>query len=525
VKRDSAERQRQSGVEACFARWELLRGPRRLESRPSGATLGRRLRGAFEELGPVFSAFGLYLASRVDLLGAADALELASLSDRVLPLPSGVVHERIAAELGPASAFFAGLEAEPFDSRLFLQSHRGRLTTGEPVIVRLVRGDMAEGVDADLEMLPVAGEALLAQGWTASAVREAIDGFRQHLIEQADLRSAVQDLDLLAGDAEVFSRLAVPAVFRDLTTARLLTVADLGGVSFGQVAPEGSRDLARSLCALWWRQVLAGRLFPLDLGAEDVRVLPDGRIAFQGSAFARSTAALQADLREALVAVLYRDPDAACTALLREMVREDGARSEEDLRLRLRQIVPFRDGSWSSNGESLAEYLFLYARTARECGYRPRPALLELYRGLFAIAILVRRLAPANDPLSEGLQELRLLLGFSQVREAMSFDSWGGQLDRYALLMASLPQRLDELLTRTAEEPVSQRAGRSLRGARRAESSHLLLAAALMVMAALALLLHHFVQAGALAGQGEKVAATLFLVVGGLLLWALGRTR
>lgn len=523
MKRGSVERQRQSGAEACFARWELLRGPRRLESRPSGASLGRRLRGAFEELGPVFSAFGLYLASRVDLVAVGDALELAELSDWVQPLPAGEVYERIAAELGRPSGIMT-LEVEPFESRLFLQAHRGRLASGEPVIVRLVREDTAAGVEADLELLPVAGEVLAAQGWTAAAVEEVLDGFRQHLYGQADLQSAVQDFALLAEDAEVFSRLAVPVAFRDLTTARLLTIADLGGVSLVQAAPEGSRDLARNLCALWWRQVLAGRLFPLGLGAEDVRVLPDGRIALQGASFARSTVALQTDLREALVAVFYRDPDGACTALLREMAREDGARSEEELRLRLRQIVPFRDGAWSSSGESLAEHLFLYARTARECGYRPRRPLLELYRGLFAMALLSRRLAPGHDPLGEGLQEFRLLAGFSQVREAMSFDSWNGQLDRYAMLMVSLPQRLDELLTRAAEGDLqpAQRAGRP---PRRAESAHLLLAAALMVMAALALLLHHFGQAGALAGQGEAAAAALFLVVGVLLLWALGRSR
>ncbi len=61
--------------------------------------------------------------------------------------------------------------------------------------------------------------------------------------------------------------------------------------------------------------------------------------------------------------------------------------------MRLRQIVPFRDGSWTPSGESLAEHLFLYARTARECGYRPRRPLLELYRGLFAVALLSQRLA------------------------------------------------------------------------------------------------------------------------------------
>ena len=193
--------------------------------------------------------------------------------------------------------------------------------------------------------------------------------------------------------------------------------------------------------------------------------------------------------------------------------------------MRLRQIVPFRDGSgppavraWPSTFSSTR------ARLA-ECGDRPRRVPAGAPSRPSPVALLSQRLAPGYDPLSEGLQEFRLLAGFSQVREAMSFDSWSGQLDRYALLMVSLPQRLDELLTRGAEEDARLASPREGRAPRRAESSHPVLAAALMVMAALALLLHYFVQAGALAGQGEKVSATLFLVVGGFLLWALGRTR
>lgn len=537
-RRSDAERPRQSRVEACLARWELLRRPRRLEEvqevGPSSAALGRRLRGAFAELGPVFSAFGLYLASRIDLVTASDALELADLSERVHPLPVGELRERIAAELGrPAGDAYAALETEPIESRLLLQAHRGRLATGEPVIVRLVRTDAEEAVAADLELLPLVGEALVAQGWTETAAREAIAGFQQSLRERTDLRPAVQDLDLLSTDAAVFGRLVAPAVFRDLTTARLLTTMDLGGVFLGDAAPSSRqswgppgdlRELARSLCTVWLHQALAGRVFPIELGDEDVCVLRDGRFGFQGVAFARPPAAVQADFREALLAVALRDPDAACTALLRGMAREASATSIEQLRMHLRQIVPFRDGSWSPGGESLAEHTFLYARTARACGYRLRRPLLELLRGFFAMSLIGRRLAPEHDPLFEGLQDVRVLTGVSQVREAISFESWGGQLDRYALLMAALPQRLDEMLTLAAEGG-ARPAPEATRRPRRAEGSHLALAASLMVLAALALLLHHFVQAGALAGKGETIAATLFLALGGLLLWNLARTR
>jgi predicted unusual protein kinase regulating ubiquinone biosynthesis (AarF/ABC1/UbiB family) len=537
-RRSVADRRRRTLVEECLGRWDLLRRPQRLEAvregAPSAAPLGPRLRGALAELGPLFSAFGLYLASRLDLVAAGDALDLAALTEWVPPLPADAFRERIAVELGrPASDAFADLEAEPFESRLFLQTHRGRLAGGGPVIVRLVRAEAAAEIEADLELLPLLGEALVAQGWTSAAAREAVAGFQQSLRERLDLRSAAEGLGLLAADAATFSRLAAPPVYQDLSTARLLTIGDLGGVSLGEVIraaagrpgmpPAELGEWAQSLCTVWLRQVLAGRVFPVELGEEDVRALPDGRIGLQGIVFARLPAAVQADLKEALLAVAFRDPDGACSALVREMARDESATPVEELRLRLRQIVPFRDGAWTPSGESLAEHCFLYARTARACGYRLRRHLLAFYRGLFAAALAGRRLAPARDCLRDGLQELRLLTGASQVREAVSFESWGGQLDRYALLLAALPQRLDELLTLAAEgraRPAPEPAG-----PRPGESSHLVLAASLMVLAALALLLHHFVEAGALAGRGETIGAVLFLAAGGMVLWLMGRTR
>jgi predicted unusual protein kinase regulating ubiquinone biosynthesis (AarF/ABC1/UbiB family) len=532
-RRGNAGRPRHGGVEACLARWNLLRGPRRLasgeEAEPSDGRLGRQLRGALAELGPVFSAFGLYLAARVDLLAAGDALELASLSPRVPPLPIGGVRERIASELGrrPEEAY-AVLEEEPFDSRLLLQSHRGRLASGEPVIVRLVRADQEEAVAAGLESLPLVGEALVAQGWAAAAAGEVIADFGHSLRQQVDLRAAVQDLDLLATDTEVFGRLVAPAVHGELTTAGLITTADVAGISLGEALPGVALDpheVARGLCGVWLRQALVGRVLPLDLRGEDVRVLPDGRFSLLGLAFFRPPLAVQADLREVLVALAFRDPDAAGSALLRQTVREEGADSIEQLRMHLRQIVPFRDGAWSLSGETLAEHLFLFVRTARSRGYRPRRALVEFCRGLFAVALAGRRLAPGHDPLREGLQDFRMLLGVSQVREALSFDNWGGQLDRYALLMTALPQRFDELLTRLADGGERPAPPEAADPPRRAETSHLVLAASLMVLAALALLLHHFVQAGVLAGGKEGIAAILFLAGGGILLWILARSR
>ena len=56
------------------------------------------------------------------------------------------------------------------------------------------------------------------------------------------------------------------------------------------------------------------------------------------------------------------------TTLLRLLLREleplSRDASEDDFELRLRQVVPFRDGSWSEHGNNVAEYVVLHWQVA-----------------------------------------------------------------------------------------------------------------------------------------------------------------
>jgi predicted unusual protein kinase regulating ubiquinone biosynthesis (AarF/ABC1/UbiB family) len=564
-------------VEGCLARWGLLGRPRSLAGSPGApqelprpaatAPFGRRLRGALEELGPVFSAFGLYLSSRVDLLAAADCLELSAISGQVPPLPVAAVRERITSELGeigelgqPADAVLAELEPEPCESRLLVQGHRARLADGQAVVLRFVRPDAAEAAESDLARLPLLAGAFAGgahpgdPGWPDGLLAEAVANFRQSLRDGADLVATADALGRIALDAEDFGLLAAPVVRRDLCTPRLLVAGDPGGTDLAEALaatsaagaardPARRRELVRLLCVAWLRQAMEGRVFPVGLAETGARAVAGGRLALLGGSFARPPAADRTNLRGFLVAMAAHEPDDACSYLLREMTREGPDASEETLRLQIRQVVPFRDGAWSAAGTSLAEHIFVCARQARACGFRPRPQLVAFYRGLAAVAIAARqaRQPPPEGPetaehpehpvhpeqseddaLLEALREVRVLTSFSQVREAIS-PPWSDQWGRYAMLMSELPRKVDELLALAAGSG-ARSARQEDAGARREEGSHLLLAGVLMVLGALALLLHYFVQSGALAGREETVGATLFLAVGGALLWILARS-
>ena len=112
-------KQRREQVVERLAAFGLTRGPHRIVRSDRmwerEASLGLKLRLAFSDLGPIFSSFGRYLATRVDLLPAADCLELEAIPDAC---DTDVLHRRGAVDRRAGSdvlrkRFFFPLKVSP----------------------------------------------------------------------------------------------------------------------------------------------------------------------------------------------------------------------------------------------------------------------------------------------------------------------------------------------------------------------------------------------------------------------------
>src|SRR6185503_5774779 len=135
-------------------------------------------------------------------------------------------------------------------------------------------------------------------------------------------------------------------------TTGLLVVDDLGGEPLASdEGTAGNGDEARRLCLAWLYQAWRGSGFPVAPEGSRLLRLPQRRLAFAGGPFARLPLTTQNNVWRYLLAAADHDPDAAGGYLLREMVRGEGG-DEEELRLRMRQAVPFRDGAWSAAGDT-----------------------------------------------------------------------------------------------------------------------------------------------------------------------------
>lgn len=549
--RSTLKRRRDEVVER-LAYYGLARGPHRLTraAAPGEATRGARLRAALEGLGPVFSSFGLYMSTRVDLLRARDCLELAAIPDVAAPSTPDAVRALFRREVGgPPEDAFRVFEDEPFESRLFYQSHRARLQSGAPVVVKIIRPESERQLMYDVELLHLLEGALSGLVPGGEPFQSAASDFAAALREQMDFTHEAKALETLAADAEDFEMLRAPAVHRGLSSPRVLTIEELVGAradaeEFKSFASEDDDDararrlgrraaldrttLARLFCSVWLRQALLGRVFPVEPRAANVVVISDRQIAFTGGLFATLPGDAQSNLWNYLIATSGENPDRACSCLLREVKRAGQLGSDEDLRHRFRQIVPFRDSDWYRDDDTnhLADHLVVHWRAAAECGYVPRPHMPSFFRGLFAITSAAQQLSPETDPLLEGLQDARLQASIAQVRGMMNFNQLGDQFDRYAAAMVGMPQRLDEMLTLASEGNARVKLRMPETAShRQRKNSAAVTTALLLVLAAVAVMLPRVTASLVPEEWANRINAVVFIACGAMLLGAAGRGR
>ncbi len=243
---------RGSTIAAVFAK----HGFRELFGYPDEAgAIGRhrqakRLRSALEELGPTFAKLGQMLSTRPDLLPPEFIEELAQLQDRVTPLTEEQAVRVMEQDLSvPWEDVFETIDRKPLAAGTIAQVHRASLASGDKVVVKIQRPEAKDLIVQDLALLKIFAEKAGAQ----PGVRRFMDvpAVFEHLSaslhRELDFRLEASNADRLRGAIADFPRLAVPRIYTEFSTSRLLVMQDVGGVPASESRPGGSgRKLRRS---------------------------------------------------------------------------------------------------------------------------------------------------------------------------------------------------------------------------------------------------------------------------------------
>ena len=249
-------------------------GLKELFGRPDeeGATGRRRqasgLRAALEELGPTFSKLGQVLSTRPDLLPVEYIEELALLQDHVPPMTESDVVRVSEQELGvPWEDVFKSIDPNPLAAGTIAQVHRATLERGDRVVVKVQRPTARAEIEQDLALLEVFAEKVGKR----PALKQVIDmeAVFKHLSaslhRELDFRQEADNIGRMQSVLAGYDRLAVPSVYRDLSTSRLLVMEEIQGIPIKQ-APAGSERIqaAGQLLESYYKQIIVDGFFHAD---------------------------------------------------------------------------------------------------------------------------------------------------------------------------------------------------------------------------------------------------------------------
>ncbi len=228
----------------------------------------KRLRAALEELGPTFSKLGQVLSTRPDLLPEEYIEELAMLQSQVPPMPESEVVRVAEQELKvPWEDVFESIDPKPLAAGTIAQVHKATLETGDRVVVKVQRPTARADIEQDLALLEIFAQKVgqrqaLKQVVNMEAVFKHLSTSLQR---ELDFRQEIENIGRMGTLLTDYDRLAVPSVYQEISTARLLVMEEIQGVRIAQ-APEGPAriEAARQLLEGFYKQIVVDGFFHAD---------------------------------------------------------------------------------------------------------------------------------------------------------------------------------------------------------------------------------------------------------------------
>jgi ubiquinone biosynthesis protein len=234
----------------------------------SAAARATRVREALEQLGPTFSKLGQILSTRPDLLDPDLIAELQKLQDDVPPLTEAEVVRVMEQELRvPWEDVFASIDSEPLAAGTIGQVHRATLESGEHVIVKVQRPRAEEEILRDLGLFEIFAEKALQRERLRATVDipALVEHLSASLRRELDFGQEASNLEHMAELLAPYDRLGVPAVYRELSTSRLLVMEFVAGAPILAAADtDERREAAKQLLEAFYRQILVDGFFHAD---------------------------------------------------------------------------------------------------------------------------------------------------------------------------------------------------------------------------------------------------------------------
>ena len=211
------------------------------------------VRYMLQELGPTYVKLGQIVSSRAEQLPPDWREQMAKLQSNVEPFPASIAEKIIMRELGaPVDQLYGSFDRQPLAAASTAQVHRATLPDGQEVVVKVQRPDIDVTVRADLNVMRDLTRTLeLRFSWARNSDIYAITNeYADNILLEIDYTNEAFNGRLLAKNMQGFPQVHVPAIYSDLSTARVMTQEFIRGVKITNVEALDAAGVDRTQLAV-----------------------------------------------------------------------------------------------------------------------------------------------------------------------------------------------------------------------------------------------------------------------------------
>jgi ubiquinone biosynthesis protein len=232
-----------------------------------------RLMLALQALGPIYVKLGQLLSTRRDLIPPAIADELARLQDKVQPFESALARRIIEQAFDTdIESLFSEFHEEPLASASIAQVHAATLSSGEKVVVKVIRPGIEKVIQRDIELMYTMARLLARLSTDGRRLRpvEVVADYEKTIYDELDLQREAANQALLRRNFAKSDKLYFPEVYWDYCHRNVMVSERIHGIPIGHIdelkaAGVDMKALAECGVEVFFTQVFRDNFFHADM--------------------------------------------------------------------------------------------------------------------------------------------------------------------------------------------------------------------------------------------------------------------
>ncbi len=240
-----------------------------------------KVREVLEELGGAYVKLGQVLSLRPDLIPEEYCEEFKKLLDHVPPFPFEIVKSIVEKEFEkPLEKLFTNFDKVPVGSASISQVHRAKLKSGKDVVVKILRPNIRQKFDEDIDIMYYVAQKLESRINNNISLINIVDEFKKYTQKELNLVFEGKNIDRFYKYFERSKSVVIPKVFWQYTTENTLVMEYIDGIKLSEInnSDLNKKTLAKTVFDACFKQIFEFGVFHADLHPGNIIAIINNKI-------------------------------------------------------------------------------------------------------------------------------------------------------------------------------------------------------------------------------------------------------